>query len=32
MAGQKTAPLEEVDPTTVPYVSMIVVPSAWRPT
>jgi precorrin-2/cobalt-factor-2 C20-methyltransferase len=31
MATQKTAPLDEVDPASVPYVSMIVVPSVWRP-
>jgi precorrin-2/cobalt-factor-2 C20-methyltransferase len=31
MAGQRTAPIDEIDPATVPYVSMIVVPSAWRP-
>jgi precorrin-2/cobalt-factor-2 C20-methyltransferase len=31
MASQRTAPLDEIDPASVPYVSMIVVPSAWRP-
>jgi precorrin-2/cobalt-factor-2 C20-methyltransferase len=31
MAAQRTAPIDEVDPASVPYVSMIVVPSAWRP-
>ena len=31
MASQRTAPLDEIDPSSVPYVSMIVVPSAWRP-
>jgi precorrin-2/cobalt-factor-2 C20-methyltransferase len=29
--AQRTAPLDEIDPATVPYVSLIVVPSAWRP-
>lgn len=31
MASQRTAPLDDVDPGSVPYVSMIVVPSAWHP-
>ena len=31
MASQRTAPLDEIDPDSVPYVSLIVVPSAWHP-
>jgi precorrin-2/cobalt-factor-2 C20-methyltransferase len=31
MEGQRTAPLDEVDPDSVPYFSMIVVPSAGSP-
>jgi len=31
MTSQRTMPLDEIDPKSVPYVSMIVVPSAWRP-
>jgi precorrin-2/cobalt-factor-2 C20-methyltransferase len=31
MESQRTAPLREVDPASVPYFSMIVVPSDWRP-
>jgi precorrin-2/cobalt-factor-2 C20-methyltransferase len=31
MEAQRTAPLDEVDPASVPYFSMIVVPSAGRP-
>jgi precorrin-2/cobalt-factor-2 C20-methyltransferase len=31
MANQRTAPLDELDPATVPYLSLIVVPSDWQP-
>lgn len=31
MAGERALPLREVDAAAVPYFSMIVVPSAWRP-
>jgi precorrin-2/cobalt-factor-2 C20-methyltransferase len=30
-ADERTAPLAEIDPASVPYVSLIVVPSNWRP-
>ncbi len=31
MSDQRIAPISEIDPTQVPYFSMIVIPSQWQP-